>query len=235
MHFLPSAGVALALLLLPVATHAADETPEFTVSGAATLISDYRFRGISLTGKDPAVQATINVGHSSGAYVGTWGSLLDMGERYGPIEVDFYAGWAGAVASRTTLDVILAYYSYPGGEGSGKIEYLETTTKLTHDFGPLSATLSAGYSWNQAAIGGDHLYLSGDTAAPIPGTPLTLRAHGGRSRGVISPKPGGYYDWSLGGDAVLGPITLGLSYIDTNLRRNPAATAAALFSITAAF
>jgi uncharacterized protein (TIGR02001 family) len=242
MQFPSSAGFVLALFLsvaapvaAPITAHAATDTPDFTVSGAATIISDYRFRGISLTGKDPAVQATINVSHSSGVYVGTWASSLDMGDRYGPTEVDFYAGWAGAVAPRTTLDTMLAYYSYPGGEGSGKIEYLEATTKLTHDFGPLSATVGSGYSWSQAALGGDHLYLFGDTAAPIPGTPLTLRAHGGRSKGAISPKPGGYYDWSLGADAALGPVTLGLAYIDTNLRRNPAATAAALFSVTAAF
>ena len=239
MRFPPSAGLALALSFLPVPAHAGDDAPDFAVTGAVTIISDYRFRGISLTGKDPAVQATINLNHANGAYLGTWASSLDMGDRYGPTEVDVYAGWAGTVASRTSLDVMLAYYSYPGGRnpgrGSGKIEYLETTAKLTHDFGPLSASLGSGYSWDQAALGGDHLYLFGDTAAPVPGTPLTLRAHGGRSKGAISPKPGGYYDWSLGADATLGPVTLGLAYIDTNLRHTPAATAAALFSVTAAF
>ncbi|TDW67684.1 uncharacterized protein (TIGR02001 family) [Novosphingobium sp. PhB55] len=241
MHFASSAGLVLALFFLPVTAQAADDTPDFSVSGAATIISDYRFRGISLTGKDPAVQATINLSHKSGVYLGTWASSLDMGDRYGPTEVDFYGGWAGTVAAATTLDVALAYYSYPGGErpaagaGAAKIEYFETTARLTHDFGPLSATVGSGYSWDQSALGGDHLYLFGETAAPIPGTPLTLRAHGGRSKGAISPKPGGYYDWSLGADAALGPVTLGLAYVDTDLGSASAADAAALFSLTAAF
>jgi len=217
MYFASSAGLALALFLLPVSVHAAENAPDFTVSGAATLISDYRFRGISLTGKDPAVQATVNLSHKSGIYVGTWTSSLDMGDRYGPTEVDFYSGWSGALAARTRLDVALAYYSYPGGEGSGKIEYFETTSRLTRDFGPFSATVGSGYSWSQAALGGDHLYLFGETAAPVPGTPLILRAHGGRSKGAISPRPGGYYDWSVGADAALGLITLGLSDGDTDL------------------
>lgn len=228
------AGLALALTVMSAVVQA-QATPDFTVSGAATLISDYRFRGISLTGKDPSVQATVNLSHESGVYVGTWAASLDMGDRYGPAEVDLYAGWAGTVASRTTLDVALAYYSYPGGEGPGRIEYFETTTRLAHDFGPFSVTLGSGYSWNQAALGGDHLYLYGETAAPIPGTPLTLKAHGGRSRGAISPDPDGYYDWSLGADATFGQVTVGLSYVDTDLRHNPAADAAALLSLAAAF
>jgi len=239
MRLPPSAGLALLPLLLPAAAYADADAPAVTVSGAVTIISDYRFRGISLTGNDPAVQGTINVAHESGVYVGTWASSIDMGSRYGPTEVDLYGGWSGQVAKKTSLDVALAYYSYPGGEGSGKVEYFETTAKLNHDFGPLNATLGTGYSWNQRALGGDHLYIYGETAAPIPGTPVTLKAHGGRSRGAISPKAGGYYDWSLGADVALGKVTLGVAYIDTDLDHTPSAIrsarAAALFSATAAF
>ncbi|QSR15859.1 TorF family putative porin [Novosphingobium sp. KA1] len=221
--------------IAPSQAQAQEEVPAITVSGGITLISDYRFRGISLTGKDPAVQGTINLSHKSGAYLGTWSSSLGMGDRYGPTEVDFYGGWAGSVAKRTSLDVALAYYSYPGGEGSGKIEYFETTAKLTHDFGLLRATLGSGYSWDQAALGGDHLYLYGETAVPVPGTPITLKAHGGRSKGAISPKSGGYYYWQLGADVALGKLTFGLSYIDTDLSRGAQADGAALLSLSAAF
>ena len=229
-----SGFASIALFIAPPA-QAQEETPAITVSGGITLISDYRFRGISLTGKDPAVQGTINLSHKSGVYVGTWSSSLGMGDRYGPTEVDFYGGWAGSVAKGTTLDVALAYYSYPGGEGTGKIEYFETTAKLTRDFGPLRATLGSGYSWDQAALGGDHLYLYGETAVPVPGTPITLKAHGGRSKGAISPKPGGYYDWQLGADVALGKLTFGLSYIDTDLSRGAQADGAALLSLSAGF
>src|SRR5690606_19462363 len=114
--------------------------------------------------------------------------------------------WAGTIAPRTSVDVNLAYYSYPGGEGSGKIEYFETNARLTHDLGPLRATLGTAYSWDQAALGGDNFYLFGEAAAPLPGTPLTLKAHGGRSKGAMSPRSGDYFDWSLGADATFGPV-----------------------------
>lgn len=47
-----------------------------TVSGSATIVSDYRFRGVSQSDKDLAVQAGITVTHESGLYVGAWGSNL---------------------------------------------------------------------------------------------------------------------------------------------------------------
>lgn len=235
MRFAILSGLAPIVVLISPPVHAQEESPAITVSGGVTLISDYRFRGISLTGKDPAIQGTINLAHKSGVYVGTWGSSLGMGDRYGPTEVDLYGGWAGNLAKHTSLDVALAYYSYPGGEGTGKIEYFETTAKLTHDFGPVRGTIGSGYSWDQSALGGDHLYLFGEAAAPVPGTPVTLKAHGGRSKGALSPKPGGYYDWSLGADIAVSKLTFGISYIDTNLSRGNRADGAALFSVSAGF
>lgn len=228
-------GFAPIAFLIAPSVHAQEESPAITVSGGVTLISDYRFRGISLTGKDPAIQGTVNLAHESGVYLGTWGSSLGMGNRYGPTEVDLYGGWAGNIATRTGLDVALAYYSYPGGEGTGKIEYFETTAKLTHDFGPVRGTVGSGYSWDQSALGGDHLYLFGEAAAPIPGTPVTLKAHGGRSKGALSPKSGGYYDWSLGVDVAVSKLILGLSYIDTDLSHGNQADGAALVSLSAGF
>ena len=46
------------------AAAAADETappPAFTINGSATLVSDYRFRGISQTNLQPAIQGSITV------------------------------------------------------------------------------------------------------------------------------------------------------------------------------
>jgi len=51
---------------------AAAPASPFTVTGGATLTSDYRFRGISQTNKRFAIQGTLGVSHSSGFYVGTW-------------------------------------------------------------------------------------------------------------------------------------------------------------------
>ncbi|MGH6785820.1 MAG: TorF family putative porin, partial [Novosphingobium sp.] len=72
---------------------------EFTVTGNVVFVSDYRFRGLSLSGGDPAIQGAINVNHDSGFYVGAWGSSLeqDAFDIYGNMELDLYAGWTGEV------------------------------------------------------------------------------------------------------------------------------------------
>src|SRR5262245_3829130 len=49
----------------------------FSVNGGATVVSDYRFRGISQTDKDFALQGTISVSHKSGFYATVWGSSID--------------------------------------------------------------------------------------------------------------------------------------------------------------
>ena len=64
-----------ALVASPVA--AADLGSGFAVNGGATLVSDYRFRGISQTNKRFAVQGTFTLSHSSGFYATWWGSSID--------------------------------------------------------------------------------------------------------------------------------------------------------------
>lgn len=235
MRLAVTSGLALIAFSLPIAAHAETTAAEFTVSGSASIVSDYRFRGVSLSQSDPAIQATINLSHESGLYIGTWGSSIDVADLYGATEIDLYAGWAGNIAPRTDLNVAIAYYGYPAGHGAGKIEFFESTAKLSHDLGPLRTTLGASYSWDQAALGGDNLYLFADAAAPISGTPFTIKAHGGRSKGALSPEASGHHDWLLGADASFGPVTLGLAYVDTDLGRGARARGAALFSISAAF
>src|SRR5207249_5784510 len=60
-----------ALVAAPAA--AADLGAGFAVNGGATLVSDYRFRGISQTNKRFAVQGTFTLSHSSGFYATWWG------------------------------------------------------------------------------------------------------------------------------------------------------------------
>lgn len=191
----------------------------FTITGGATIVSDYRFRGISLSDEDPALQGTLNLNHASGLYAGVWGSSLDDTPVYGAIELDFYGGWRGEVASGTTLDIGLLYYYYPDGDNAaGNSDFAEPYASIAHNFGPVTGKVGAAYAWEQggATGGGDNLYLYSDWSAPIPNTPVSLRAHVGRSDGTLSPT-GDYLDWSVGADVVVGPVTVGISYVDTDL------------------
>src|SRR3990167_10424122 len=77
-----------------------EEAGPVTVTGSVTVVSDYRFRGVSLSGGDPAIQGGITVAHESGFYIGTWGSSIDDGgsDFYGDVELDVFGGWSGDVA-----------------------------------------------------------------------------------------------------------------------------------------
>jgi uncharacterized protein (TIGR02001 family) len=215
---------------------AAELPAGLSVTGSVGLVSDYRFRGISLSDRDPALQGGITLAHDSGFYAGTWGSSIAGGDLYGPTEIDLFGGWSGDVAPGTTFDGMVAYYSYPGGnDAAGPADYFETTAKLTHDFGPVEATAGASYSWRQAALGdGDNGYVFADGAAAIPGTPVTLKGHAGYTDGALAPD-GDAFDWSFGAETDVGPLTFGVSYVDTDIDALAEARSSVVFSLTASF
>ncbi|MDZ3833753.1 MAG: TorF family putative porin [Sphingopyxis sp.] len=192
-----------------------------SVTGGVELVSDYRFRGVSLSGGDVAVQPTITVSHDSGFYLGAWGSNLEDTPTYGEIEVDLYGGYATEIAPGTSIDVGLTYYWYPDGKkAAGPADYFEVIGKLSHTLGPVEATGTVGYSWDQSSLGDDdNLYLGLGLSAGIPNTPVTLSASAGYTDGALGAlAPGGnYWDWSIGASASFGPVTAGVKYVDTDI------------------
>lgn len=191
-----------------------------TLSGEVTAVSQYRFRGISQSDEDPALQGQLTLSHTGGFYAGAFASTLDgFGEKGGAdFELDLYAGYRADLGSGLSLDAGLLYYALPGSEG-GDFEFFEPYASLSGTLGPVTATLGAAYAPDQDALAGDNLYLRADADASVPFTPVTIRAHLGRSGGAGTPftPSTNYFDWSLGADYVLGPVTLGLDYVDTDL------------------
>ena len=230
----------LSACLLPVLAAAPATAAElgggFSLTGDVTVVSDYRFRGISLSDEDPAVQAGLTLEHGSGFYFGIWGSSLDDTPTYGEIELNFFAGWTGEIAANTTVDVGLLYYYYPDGDSAfGNSDFFEPYASITHDFGPVAGTVGVNYAWSQSATGnGDNIYIYTDWSAPIPNTPVSLNAHLGYSDGSLSPT-GSYLDWSLGASVEVGPATLGLAYVDTDLGGGPGVDSAVVLSLSLGF
>lgn len=200
----------------------------FTVTGGATLTTDYRFRGISQTDKRFAIQGTLGVSHSSGFYVGTWGSSIDDYVAGGSDqEIDLYAGykhtWAG-----TAVDMGVLYYYYPGS-GGGNTDFFEPYINATHTFGPLSAKLGANFSWDQHALAytnaktgkshtsGSGFYGYGELSAAIPNTGFTITGHLGHSfdRNYITFGTE-YTDWSLTAAYTWKQLTFSAAYVDTS-------------------
>jgi uncharacterized protein (TIGR02001 family) len=92
--------------------------PDYTWSFNAGLITDYRYRGISQSRLEPALQGGIDWAHKSGFYLGTWASTIkwikDAGATDGSVEWDLYGGYKGEIAKDFTYDVGYLRYQYAG-------------------------------------------------------------------------------------------------------------------------
>jgi|TARA_R110001606_G_scaffold86594_1_gene195936 uncharacterized protein (TIGR02001 family) len=211
-------AILLASTAVPAFAQEAESSSGISVSGNAAVTSDYRFRGVSFSDGDIAIQGGIDVAHESGFYIGTWGSSIEDSATFGHTELDVYGGWSGEVASGITFDVGLLYYIYPNGEGgiAGPSDYFEPYASISGTLGPVEATLGAAYAFDQAAIGDDdNLYIYTDFSSGIPDTPISLNAHLGYTDGTLSTATDGdNFDWSVGADwAITENLTASLMYV----------------------
>ena len=207
------------------------------VAAELNLLSDYRFRGVSRSDEDPALQGAITISHDSGFYVGTRATTLQgldslrlrdpRFEDLGEVEADIYAGYGRDLGAGWDLDAGLMYYAFIGGEG--RTDYFEPYASLSYLIGPVYATAGAKYAPSQRAIGNeDMLYLFGQVDASIPLTPVRFKAQAGRQD---CGRFGNYWNWSLGGSYALGPAELGVQYVDTDLPSVAGQDAGLVFSL----
>lgn len=244
--------LAAAVAAISIATAATpafaqeEESGPITVSGNTALVSDYRFRGVSQSDRNMAIQGGITIAHESGFYVGSWGSNLSGWGTFGGanMELDLIAGYKASVGD-ATIDVGATWYMYP--KGFDNTDFVEPYIKVSGSAGPVSLTAGVAYAPKQEALGAwyadgaaaaagvytnpgdknDNLYLWGDAATAVPDTGLTLKAHIGYSKGndglgpfATSVAPTGeYWDWLIGADYAIGgtPLTLGVAYVDTDI------------------
>ena len=230
---------ATPVLAQEAAAAAEEETPTFTVSGGATVVSDYRFRGISLSGEDATIQATATLAHKSGFYVGAWGSGLASGTDFGGTEIDIYAGWGGTIAG-LTVDANVTQYTYPDQTGNAPVDYLELLASVSKDIGPVNAKVGVGFVPKQTGYGNSTaFYVYNDYAVGIPKTPFTLKAHVGYNKSDFN-FDNEAFDYSVGVDTSWKAFTLGVSYVNTNVKPNAlkelvGADGAVLFTLGASF
>ena len=246
-------GLSLAVAAPALAQEDTAPPKAVSVSGSVGLTSDYRFRGVSQSDEQLAVQGGATISHESGVYAGFWGSNLAGWGTFGGanMELDLIAGFKVPVGGGGTLDVGATWYMYPGGFNN--TDFIEPYAKLSGTVGPLGLTAGVAYAPKQEALGAwyangaaaaagvytdpgdknDNLYLWGDASAAIPDTGLTVKAHVGYSNGnkglgpfATSVAPTGeYVDWLAGVDYTIKgtPLTVGVAYVDTNITRGESA------------
>lgn len=233
-------GMLLAAAALPTAAYAQDEDSDgITVSGSATVVSDYRFRGFSQSNEEAAIQGGITVSHDSGLYLGTWGSSIGFANG---TEIDVFGGYAKEIAPGLTADVGATLYLYPGTSNSSVIE---PYFAMSGDLGP--ASVKTGIAWapgGQDSLGdASGVYLYTDAGVAVPNTPFTLKGHVGfaKSDSFLGGADGDVVDYSVGVEASWKMLTLGVSYVNTDApkfggyKESVGADGAVLFTLGAAF
>jgi uncharacterized protein (TIGR02001 family) len=229
-------GIGFAAALVPGTLLAQAQAPAspHTLTGNVGLYSQYIFRGLTQTDRDPALQGGFDYSHASGLYLGTWASniswLRDFGaySSGGSLEWDFYGGFKGTFGkSDFGYDVGLLYYWYPGSATPGfvKANTLELYGALTWKW------LSAKYSYSLdnktfgVADSSGTWYLDLTASVPIGNTGLTGIAHWGKQKfkgsavaGVSNDSVASYEDWKLGVSYALPKdFTIGAYYTDTSM------------------
>ncbi|MCL6250923.1 TorF family putative porin [Altererythrobacter sp. KTW20L] len=209
--------MAATLLAGSVFVAAPAAAQDIEISGNASIVSQYRFRGVDLSGGDPAIQGGIDFGLPSGFYVGTWGSSLDENTvGFGHTELDIYGGWSSEIAPGVTFDVGGLYYLFPNA-GPGDFDYYELYTSLGFEFGPAGLEVGVAYSPKQDSLGGtDNFYIYTDVGVGIPDSPISINAHLGYTDGFLTYTANSKaWDYSIGVDVALTEnLSVGAAYMD---------------------
>jgi uncharacterized protein (TIGR02001 family) len=205
----------------------------FTLSGNATAVTDYRFRGLSQSNEDPALQGSVTLEHRSGLFAGVFASTLSDELRPGEIELDGFVGYSREIASGTQAEAGVQFYGFPNNVSLTDASYFEPYAAVRHTLGPVTAEVGAAYAWEQAGLAyNDSLYVYGDLRGGIPATPVTITARVGYTSGPARFSPiADYLDWRIGAQYRRGPITFAVDYVDTdapNLRNADSAVVGSL-------
>lgn len=224
------AALALPFAMIATAAHAQDAPAEATAADAAAdaaaeeeasgpweidgevgLHSDYRFRGISLSGKDPEVTAELSISHESGFYGVAWASNVDLDDGDGDeAELDLSVGWSNDVGP-VNLDVGAVYYLYPG---NGDFNYFELYASAGYAIGEGEIRAGFAFAPSQDNIGNvSNRYWFASFDMPIGKTPISVHGTFGIEDGAFADRK---KDWLIGASYDLGSGFTGtLDYVDT--------------------
>jgi uncharacterized protein (TIGR02001 family) len=212
----PSGLVAAGLLCAAASANAGE------VTGTVTALSDYDFRGVSLTAKDPALQASIDYAHDGGFYAGAWASNIDYGSEIdGDIELDLYTGYAWETEGGMGWDLGIVWYMYPGSSANDALGI----SKI-RDYGEIYAGVSFGpieikhwYSDHYVGEPFEAHYTEMNYSFELPAG-VGLNLHAGYNYGQYFSSTNDfteYFDFSVGVSKTFGNFDFELKATGTNL------------------
>ena len=200
-------------------------TPEHVVTYTVNVTSDYRFRGISQTQKEAALQLSADYTNTpSGLYAGAfvsnvkWIKGLSSGRDSAPVELDLYGGKKGEIGAGLSYDVGAIYYYFPGENLKTDECCLRAANTFEGyaqlGFGP--AYLKYSYSFTDTFGTGSSGSYYIDTGLNYPvADKLTANLHLG-SQYYKGATTYNYEDWKVGLTNDFGQFVGSIAYIGTN-------------------
>lgn len=164
------------IAILVAALWVAGAQAQFSVDLRA--VSDYEFRGVSLSARDPALQGSLDYTFGdSGFSAGVWASNLDFGSDYDThLEVDYYADYERVLTDNFALYAGIALYTYPGSDDVG------TSPEAYAGFGVGGFELLQWFTHDYSALGQTALYTEANYTAELSDS-LALVFHAGYAYG----------------------------------------------------
>jgi uncharacterized protein (TIGR02001 family) len=195
---------------------AEEEAGPLTLSANANLVTDYRFRGVSLNTENLAFQGGFDLSYAFsdalGFYVGNWNSTLDKDAGFGDMEVDVYAGIKGT-AGAIGYKLGAVAYLYP--TDASNVDYYELNAEVSGGLGPLALSGGIFVAPSQNNYGGKTgWYLYTTAAYTVPDTGFAVKASLGYEDNAFFPN--GKLDWSAGAFYTYDKFTVGAQYVDSS-------------------
>jgi uncharacterized protein (TIGR02001 family) len=203
------------------------QAQESTLSYNVGVVSDYRYRGISQSRLEPAVQGGIDYADKSGFYVGVWGSTIkwikDSGATKGNVEVDLYGGYKGT-AGGVAYDVGFLRYEYVNNTLGNQSGFVNANTNEVYGaltYGVFTAKYSHAISNLFGNPNSKNSYYLDLSANFDLGNGFTLTPHVGRQ--MVNNLPTySYNDYSVTLAKDLGNgLSASLMLVDTNAKVTP--------------
>jgi uncharacterized protein (TIGR02001 family) len=204
--------IAFAAIVLNARPVCAQDVPgksgtKVEISANAALVSDYRFRGISLSERESALQGGVDVMVNEHLFASVWTSSIASygGSR---VEVDVSGGYAGEIGG-LDYTVGASAYLYPGG---ASVNYGELKATLSNTVGPAVVSSEIAYAPDQSNTVSDNIYVGGTVSIAMGKSPLRFKAHGGYEDGFYDRK----WDWEAGFSYEKDWLRLSVAAIGTN-------------------
>ena len=219
------------------------------ITANVTVVNDYRYRGISQSNFNPAIQGGFDYAHESGFYIGNWNSSISwITDQWGPVnnggpiksapvEMDFYAGFKKELIApgfASDIGVLQYYYPITGVVNTSQFKNFNTTeiyAAQNFTTGPLTGFVKYSYAVTTlfgfyGSTGSSYADLTVNYDTGIWG--ITANAHVGyqyfagtsSTAGVSNSSLYTYTDWKLGLTKDFGGgLSLSAAYVDTNAKK----------------